>query len=374
MGALGTGLGLLILVTVLIFTWLMVAVFVSAELASFMGLALVALWIVFFLPLGFIREVLWQSRQKKIMASALSGAPLPYQAGTALPPPDMAMSGGAVGGGSSGSALAMIDQPGSGGGAIDIYRELPQLPTLEPRVHASAFKKSLVLPFVGLFMFIGAQNDTLLYSFLQARGIAQQLPIEWDNLKLPNEYADHADDIRAAAHLALRREGACGHITAGRLAAADQLSDAKQQAEQIANGKYVYEFDCEGSAKPPKPFTVWVTPDDMETSSLTALMGTITRTPSVETAKANCLTAANNALKASQANVREPAKESTETVNVDVARSPAGGYLRVRGNYVMQRPDGAGGYTASYVGLSCWVTPEGHASVRFSRSSHTAPQ
>lgn len=360
MGGFASGLGLLILVIVLLFTWLAVAVFVSPELAAAMGLAVVGLWFLFFVPMGFIKEMIWRSRQQKIIEQAMKAAPAPYQPGTALPPPSA--TGGPVGGSASGS-LMVVDQPG-GGGAIDIYRELPQLPQLEPRDHMAAFKRALVLPFVGLFMFFGAQNDSVLHALLEARGMAQKAAVEWDKIKLPAEYADYQSDMNEAARLVLRREATCGAVIGGRLAAQRQFTTAEDQAEQIANEQFVFELDCKGVTTKPEPYLAWVTPEDLNRSSIGTIFRSFAAPPPDDVVRKECLAAANTALQPLQATLQAIIEPT-----IARARAPYPDYVRLHGNFRLIRANGLGGL----IGMSCWAGKETSASVRFTRPSVTLP-
>lgn len=343
-----SGLDLAILSLVLLFSWLAVAVYASAELAFAVGMGVIAIWFLFFVPSGMINELIWQARQKKIMQHAMSQTPA-YQPGTALPPPQ------------SGTSLSVIDSPS--GGAIDIYRDdLPRLlPELEPRMHATSFKRSLVLPILGTLMMIGASNDTFMQKLLEARGIMQKLPIEWAELKLPEQYQNKRAEFEQAARLAIRRE-ACGRIMSGTIAPLVQFRPAADQARQIEAGDYVYEFTCKPQIQNGTPYLIWVAPNDLGRGSFTALMSSFTRHPTSAALIAACEATGNELLKPMQA-MLVPVGASDKQPDVQPGRQPYADYSRVYGLYQLLRTNGAGGE----LNMSCWVNAERQAAVRFSR-------
>lgn len=351
MSGFASGLGFLILCLVLLFAWLAVAVFVSAELAFAIGLALVVLWTVLFLPVGFIKEMIWQARQKKIMQHAMAAAPA-YQAGSALPPP------------MAGNALAVVSQ--SAGGAIDVYRDdLPQLlPQLEPRDHALAFKRSLVLPVLGILMMIGASNETFMQALLEARGMMQKLPIAWEELKLPAQYANKRSEMNEAARVVLRREGNCSKVVSGALAPRVQFKPQADQIAQIKAGDYVYEFYCLPSGQDAKPYLTFITPAEIDRGSFASLSASFDSHLREADALAACHAAGNKALEAMGATLA-PASGDALVFKPEVipGRMPYADYVRVISVEGLSRNDLPSGNVA----MSCWVDSHGTANVRFSR-------
>ncbi len=344
MSGFSSGLGFVILVFALLFTWLAVAAFVSPELAAFMGLAVIAMWAFFFLPMGFIREVIWQGRQKKIMKAALAQSP-EYQAGSALPPPSY-----------GGGALSVIE-PRSSGGAIDVYREMPQLlPQLEPRDHAAGFKRALVLPVVGLMMFIGATNDTFLHIVLEARGLATKPDVSWEALTLPPEFADKKDEFQEAARRTIRREQGCNSIISGTLTAKTQFSPP---GEQFKQGEYVYEFVCLPKAASPQPYPTWTDPQNMTRGLISSLRHAISRPLKPEIATEACQKAALEGLKPLHATLQYAFKPEA----IYAGRMPYPDYLRLVGTVNLLRAGQPGGT----IRLSCWIGSDQIAEVRFFR-------
>ncbi len=344
-----SGLELLILSVVLLFAWLAVAVFASAELAFAVGLGVIVIWFLFFVPAGMIKELLWQARQKKIMMQAMQEAPA-YQPGSALPPPQR------------GTGLSVVN-PSSGGGAVDIYRDdLPKLlPELEPRTHVDAFKRSLVLPLLGTLMTIGASNDTFMQKLLEARGMLNKVPVEWAELKLPAGHESKRAEMEQAARLAIRRES-CARIVSGTIAPLVQFRPAAEQAKQLAEGQYVYEFQCVPPLKDAPAHLIWVAPEEIDRGSFSALMSAMTRHPTTAALIAACEKQGNEQLKPLQAELVHPEKPEDQP-QVIPGRSPYADYSRVIGPYVLARPNGAAGE----LNMSCWISAEAKATVRFSR-------
>lgn len=344
MSGFSSGLGFVILVLALLFTWLAVAAFVSPELAAFMGLAVIAMWAFFFLPMGFIREVIWQGRQKKIMQAALAQSPSDYQPGSALPPP------------SYGGALSVIE-PKSSGGAVDVYREMPQLlPQLEPRDHAKGFKRALVLPVVGLLMFIGANNDTFLHLVLESRGLANKPNISWDALTLPPEFADKKEEMQEAARKTIRREQGCNSIISGSLTAKAQFSPP---GEQLEKGDYVYEFVCLPKLASPLPYSTWIDPQNMTRGTASSIRHAFSRPLKPEIAAEACQKAAIEGLKPLHASLQYEFKPEA----VYGGKMPYPDYLRLVGTVNLLRS----GQPSGTIRLSCWVGRDQIAEVRFFR-------
>ncbi len=348
-----SGLELAILSFVLLFSWLAVAVYASAELAFAVGLGVVAIWFLFFVPSGAIKELIWQARQKKIMQQAMSQTPMDYRPGSALPPPQ------------SGTGLSVVDSPS--GSAIDIYRDdMPQLlPQLEPRSHAYAFKRSLVLPVLGSLMMIGASNDTFMSKLLEARGMMQKLPIEWEELRLPEQYLDKRGELEQAAREAVRREAGCAKLLSGTIAPVVQFRPPAEQTAQIDKGEYVYEFQCQPALKDAAGHLVWIAPDEMGRGSFASLMSQLTRHPTNEQILASCNTAANEALKPLNATIM-PVDETQQDPKAEFffGRMPYADHTRVVTVQRLARANGAVGK----IGVSCWVNSEGVASVRFAKA------
>ncbi len=365
MGPFASGLGLLILVVVLLFTWFLVVAFVSPELAALMGFGVLALWFLLFVPSGFIKELLWRSRQKKLMDTALSSPA--YQPGTALPPPGTF---GAIGGGTSG-ALMTTDQPGTAGSALDLYRELPQLPQLEPRDHLATFKRSLILVFVGISMIWGGTNEAVVHAIFEARGIAEKLPIATENLKLPHEQSYYQDNLMQAARLTLRREADCHAILGGRLAEEEQFSKKLPPQKQIANGQLVYELICQHTDENSKNFLAWVTSAELDQGSLSAATSFFDKPPTLEETIALCDKAVNEQLDRLNSHgtlMGTPTATSAAERGFlfHVARSPFAGYARLSGIYALTRETGQPG---GQIEASCWTNRQGPAAVRFLRSN-----
>ena len=363
MSGLASGLELAILSLVLLFAWLAVAVYASADLAFAVGLGVMLIWFFFFVPSGLIRELIWQSRQKKIMQQALS-APA-YQPGSALPAPER------------GNELVLA---APSGGAIDIYRDdLPQLlPQLEPRRHASAFKRSLVLPLLSALMMIGASNDTFMQKLLEARGIMEKLPIEWAALKLPPAYeSERRYEMDRAARAVLEREGGCSRITHGSMVAFNQFAPPAEQTRQIVNGEYLYEFYCKASNSDEQQHLVWITPDEIDRGSFAGLASQFATRLTPEKALTACLAAANEQLKPLQASLSlppepvpgAPGQPAVTTAppepQVFPGRLPYADYVRLITLQVLNRASGP----PSLVNMSCWASLEGGANIRFYKAN-----
>lgn len=351
MSAFDTGLGFVILAVVLLFAWLAIAAFATAELAFMVGFAVLMLWVFFFLPVGFLKEIVWQARQRKIMKAALEAAPA-YQPGGSLPPP------------MAGNSLTVIDQPRAGG-AVDIYRDdLPQLlPRLEPRDHLLPFKRSLVLPVLGILMMIGASNDTLMQKLLEARGMMQKLPITWEQLTLPPQYLDKKGEMEEAARLAIRREGSCAKILSGGLAPLVQFQTPENQAAQIARGEYVYEFFCQEALANAKPYLVWVAPDEIDRGSFSSLASNLTQHLDNETALKTCREAGNKVLEPLGASLLPGGYPGSVEPRYNPGHMPYPDYLRVISTEILTRNGAQGGN----IEMSCWVDSQKAAQVRFRR-------
>lgn len=346
------GFGFAVRIVVLLFTWLAVAMFVSRELAAVMGLLVIGLWLFFFIPLNYIREVAWQSRQKKIMDTALAHSPpQPYHPGSALPPPT---AGG-----------LLIPNPSAGGGALDVYRDLPSLPDLEPRTHAQGFRRALALPVVGLLMFLGAENDTFMHMLLEARGITSKPPVAFDSIIIPAavqaEFADRRLEMEAAARMTLRREPSCVIITGGQVEAVPQFASGSEQIAAIRDGRYVYVFTCETRRDKGETFTTWIGPDELDPGKLASLMNTLDPAPPIEKARPACVSAANALL--APINSRLVGAESVTVLRYDNAGSPYSGYGYLVSQEQVVRANGA----VTTLTLSCWVDQNGEARVRFLR-------
>lgn len=358
MGGFNSGLGYVILLIALLFTWTMVATFVSPELAALMGVAVIGLWVFFFLPLNLVREIIWRGRQKKIMDEALRHSPTPYQAGSALPPPS------AYGGGASSGLLMVMDQPSSGGGALDVYRDLPQLPKLEPRAHAKSFWRAIALPIVGVLMFIGANNDTVIYALLEARGMAQKMPIAWEQLKLEPAYADYRSEMNEAARMVMRRERDCTRITGGRMAERVQFQPV---IEQIERGDYVYEFTCDTGRlrtndsnplnvhKEQDLYWTWISPDELNRGLFVSIINAFSSPLALDVAYKACRTSINEVLTPLGATLgRNGAPQGHP------GRIPYPDYVRV----VSREEVVKNGALAGSVQASCWVGRDGIAQAR----------
>jgi hypothetical protein len=352
MGGFFDGLGFLIRLGVLLFTWLAVAIFASRELAAVMGLVVIALWVMFFLPLNFLREMAWQKRQKMTMQAALAHSPKPYEPGSALPPPP-------VGGG-----LVILNTPSSGSsGALDVYRELPSLPPLEPRTHALSFWRSLSLPIIGMLMFLGASNDTFMHMLLESRGMMHKAPIAWENIYVPPPLKDMFEDrhmeMESAARMTLRREGSCASIVSGRVEALNQFSPPAQQLEQIRDEQFVYVFDCLADPAKPAMHMTWISPDEISPGNLDALLQTFTRALAQDAAYTACAKAANELMAPMQGRLGA----SRGIIRYDGARPPYSGSARLISAETMLRANG----TTGNITLNCWVNSDGQAVVRLGR-------
>lgn len=352
MSAFDSRLGFLILSVVLLFAWLAIAAFATPELAFFVGFGVLMLWMFFFLPVGFLKEIIWQARQRKIMKAALEAAPA-YQPGSALPPP------------MAGNALSVVPQ--SSGGALDVYRDdLPQLlPRLEPRDHMLPFKRSLVLPVLGILMMIGASNDTLMQKLLEARGIMQKLPVEWSQLSLPPQYADKKSEMEEAARMAIRRESGCAKILSGGLAALAQFHTPAEQAQQIANGEYVYEFYCQETSANTKPYLIWIGPDEISRGSFSSLASNLTHAPTNDEALKACREAGDKVLGPLGASLLSGGAVGALAPRYNPGHMPYPDYVRVLTTETLVR----GGVPGGNVEMSCWAGSEGETKVRFLRAN-----
>ncbi len=351
MGQLFDGVGFGIRIVALLFTWLAVAMFVSRELAAVMGLVVVGLWLFLFMPLNYVREMAWQNRQKKIMDTALAHSPpQPYHPGSALPPP-------------SAGGMVILNQP-PGSGALDVYRELPSLPDLEPRDHARGFRRSLALPVVGLLMFIGAENDTFMHMLLEARGITSKPPVAFDNIAIPAavqaDFADRKLEMEAAARMTLRREPSCVIITGGRVEAEPQFATATEQTEALKNGQYVYIFTCETRRARGDMFTTWIRPDELDPGKIASLMNALDRALPVDAARPPCVADANRLLAPLNSRLGDTPVKITR---YDNAGPPYSGYGYLISQEQVTRANGA----TTTLTLSCWISHDGVAHARFLR-------
>lgn len=282
MGGFVSGLGFVIRIFALLFTWAAVAIFISPELAMVMGLLVIVLWAVVFLPKGLWDELSWQRKTTATLKAAREQA-APYQAGMALPAPM---------GGSSGSGTTLTDYDASSRSAeIDAYREMPKL-EFAPRDHIGRFKRSLALPVVGLLMVFCANNDSLIRNMMATVGIEHELPIEWTKLTLSDEWLLKRNEMESAARLALTREPYCGRILDGQIEAIQPLTTAPREIRaEIEAGRYRYIFSCSASASAANPnhtLTIWVTPHDLQRSRLMAVAKLLSTPPPAESSIAAC--------------------------------------------------------------------------------------
>ncbi len=289
MGGFIAGLGFLIRILALIFTWAVVAIFVSPELAAGMGALVILLWLFFFLPKSLVDEFLWQKKASATLKSAMAQAPV-YQAGAALPAPEN-------------NASQIIDVPASGetGSTVDVWRDLPAL-QFDPRHHANRFKRSFALPVVGLFMILCATNDTLVEHAMNTFGIKPDMPVEWEQLKLPDALLAKRDEMQAAARLAFRREPYCGRITAGSIEPLKPfLVEGAAIKAEIEAGRYRYVFDCAGTPRDTlskRSLSIWASPDDLKRSRFETLFLVLSKPPAEEVAVPACRAATRTALTA----------------------------------------------------------------------------
>lgn len=289
MGGFVSGLGFLIRILALLFTWAAVAIFISPELALVMGLLVIVLWAVVFLPKGLWDELSWQRKTTATLKAAREQA-APYQAGMALPAP--------IGGSSSGSGIALIDDASSRSSEIDLYREMPKL-EFAPRDHIGRFKRSLALPVVGLLMVLCANNDDVLRNLMSTIGLEHELPIEWSNLNLPDEWIAKREEMQAAARLAITREPYCGRIVDGEIEPTKPMTTSAPAIKtEIEAGRYRYVFRCSAASSTSNQghkLAIWVAPDDLGRSRITAITKLLTPPPSDDASSTACKSEARKA-------------------------------------------------------------------------------
>lgn len=364
MGGFFSGLGFLIRILALLFTWAAVAIFISPELALVMGLLVIVLWAIVFLPKGLWDELSWQRNASATLKAVMTAAP-DYQPGTALPAP----TGGSSSGG--GTALASYDTPSgaSATGAVDHYREMPKL-EFAPRDHIGRFKRSLALPVVGILMVLCANNDDIIRKMMATVGLEHELPIEWGKLTLPDAWIGKHDEMQAAARLAMAREPYCGRILEGQIEATKPLtSTAEAIKTEIEAGRYRYVFNCahaNTANSPTHKIAIWVTPEDLERSRMTALLKLMTAPPSEDVASAACKSETRKTFAALGASLDEMPIEAPSYYKGSL---PFPDYARIVSIETLHRE----GRVFGQLEVNCYLGANGRIEARFTRPQIIPP-
>lgn len=352
MGMFMERLGFLIRILALIFTWAVVAIFISPEFAALMGAAVILLWLIVFLPKSLLDEVLWQKKATVMMKEAVAQAPL-YQSGTALPAPDH---------------YAPQSSSAETGGAIDVWRDLPQL-QFEPRNHVRRFWRSFALPLVGLFMIFSASNDSFVRGMMGAVGIKKSEAIEWAALKLPDAMLTKREEMEAAARLALRREPYCGHITAGQIEPLTPfLIDGAAIKAELDAGRYRYLFTCAptGQSAGHQSLTIWALPDDVARGTYTSIFALLHKAPTAEAASSLCRAKTREAVRAMGVTLADMPLEAPSYFPGSL---PYPDHARLIGIETLYRE----GQVFGKLEVNCYVGPKGEVETRFARPSSVPP-
>lgn len=351
------GIGFYVRLIVMLFTWLAVAVFVNPQLASLMGLFVIGLWLFVFMPIGLSKEINWQKRQQHIMQAALNASQSNDDIAGLIANQKREIN----------NPLVIVSQQGQ---ALDVYRELPQLPALEERSHSSFFTRACALLVAGIIMFFGAENDTFMHRYLESRGMLTKIPINIKSVNVPDAFRDvflfDQSELEQAARMTISRLPACKAILSASISPQQQFVTVDEQKSDFEDGKYVYNFTClpANNLQEP-PFLTWITRDELSPGRISTILKLIRKRANEQMGLSRCTADINKKLAHLNKSVQAPTlnKKTSIFLRHDEAASPYTGSLYLVYNALITDHSGSDGIVA----VSCWVDGVGRAQARLIR-------
>ncbi len=263
--------------------------------------------------------------------------------------------------------LVVVSQQGQ---ALDVYRELPQLPALEERTHSSFFVRACALLVAGIIMFFGAENDTFMHRYLESKGMLSKIPISIKSVSVPDAFKDvfsfDQSELEQAARMTISRLPACKAILSASVSPQQQFVTLDEQKSDFEDGKYVYNFTClPASNLQEPPFVTWITKDELSPGRISTILKLVRKRANEQMGLSRCTADMNRKLARLNKSVQAPTlnKKASIFLRHDEAASPYTGSLYLVYNARISDYNGIDGVVA----VSCWVDGAGRAQARLIR-------